>query len=476
MKNTLISFDLTDPDNNIELYKTLKLSYGFFLLEKVNVKNKSNNTIQPLSRYPKIPTNNSLENWDVLEKMKVFEKEIYEVIIRYNKNKYKLSSKELFNSYISLINFSIKFIKEREIDTCLFFNLPHQPFEYTLLKLSKILNIKFIVIRKLPSFHAKTTNFFFVTDNFPKSSSNFIANLKEPFNFENKEIINPILQDYINESIQLSNKNTIKFSKIHLGHKWKLKSIFHHFLNRFNDDKRILQSLYKMLIFIFKYLIIFNLQRIFVLRYVQFIEMKPNSSHKFCYFPLHYQPEATTNTLSKGYFHDQLNIIKLISDALPEGEYLYVREHPTYWHRLLVESIYSNRSLGFYRQIKKLHNVVLVDHKFDHKQLIANCKFTISISGTIAFESLSQNKYCLLFGGYFYNDFPNAINPKNYLQLKEIIYAIKNYPVMTSNQFLSTLYAISNSGFGLKEENYTKKDLIIPAADFISSSKLITTR
>lgn len=474
MKNILISFDLNNAINNLELFKTLKINNGFFLLEKLNVPLEINDKIQSISRYPRISTNTSLENWDVIEQLKEFEKEIYEVIIRYDKKSYKLSSKELFDSYISLINYSIKFLNENAIDTILFFDLPHQPFEYVLLKLSKVLDLKFIVIRKLPSFHYKITNYFFVTDNFPKGSISFLSNLKAPFIEKNTEEINPILQDYINEKNKLNNQTTIKFNKIHLGHKWNFKKTIQHFFSRFNDDKKILHSIYKLYIFIFKYLIIFNLQRFIILRYVQFIEKKPNLNHKYCYFPLHYQPEATTNTLSKGYFHDQLKIIELISKALPEGEYLYVREHPTYWHRLLVESIYTNRSLGFYNQIKKLQNVVLVDHKFDHKQLIAKCKFTTSISGTIAFESLSQNKYCLLFGDYFYNDFPNVISPKNNLQLIEIINNLDDYPEVTNNSFLLTLSAISHSGFGLKEEKYSKKDLIIPASDFISSNKLIT--
>ena len=54
---------------------------------------------------------------------------------------------------------------------------------------------------------------------------------------------------------------------------------------------------------------------------------EPDYEEKYVYLPLHYQPENTTCPLA-GSFVDQQLIVNLLSYCLPEGVFLYVKEHP----------------------------------------------------------------------------------------------------------------------------------------------------
>ena len=94
------------------------------------------------------------------------------------------------------------------------------------------------------------------------------------------------------------------------------------------------------------------------------------------YFPMHYQPELTSCPLG-GHYTDQWLIIKMLDALLPEGYYLYVKEHP--------KQEAAGRYKDYYQDIvKHTKRTVLVDTTVASSKLMESCKAVVSITGTAA--------------------------------------------------------------------------------------------
>lgn len=104
----------------------------------------------------------------------------------------------------------------------------------------------------------------------------------------------------------------------------------------------------------------------------------------FIYFPLHFEPERTL--LIKGQFYTyQKNLIKIIAQSLPVELKLYVKEHPAM-------KLSGWRDTGFYKEILKMPNVVLIHPSISNEELIKNCQMVITIAGTSGLEAAFYNK------------------------------------------------------------------------------------
>ena len=115
---------------------------------------------------------------------------------------------------------------------------------------------------------------------------------------------------------------------------------------------------------------------------------------KFVYLPLHKEPELALNKYCP-LWHDQLHLIRWLSCNLPIGYCLVVKDHRFNDQR---------RTIGFYRAIKSLPNVVLVNSQTDQFQLIQGSKLVLTINGSSGFEALVLGKPMIFFGATFYDE------------------------------------------------------------------------
>ena len=67
------------------------------------------------------------------------------------------------------------------------------------------------------------------------------------------------------------------------------------------------------------------------------LEVEPKPNEKFFYYALHFEPEGSIQT--RVTMESQLTIIKLLSECIPEGYFLYVKEHP--WQFRLNNDLFS---------------------------------------------------------------------------------------------------------------------------------------
>lgn len=116
---------------------------------------------------------------------------------------------------------------------------------------------------------------------------------------------------------------------------------------------------------------------------------------------LHVEPEAfiQINTI----FESQLAVIKMLSETLPTGWKLYVKEHPAqfdvnsdlgYYHMVDMPRF---KTKEFYKKIASMPNVELVDINVKSEVLVENAQAVSSILGTVFFESVLKNKPVIMF-------------------------------------------------------------------------------
>lgn|GEM_PF-1718036 len=112
-----------------------------------------------------------------------------------------------------------------------------------------------------------------------------------------------------------------------------------------------------------------------------------NFEAPYCFFPLQYEPEASILMYSP-WFRSQEEAIRLITQALPAGWKLLVKEHPT---------MMQLRPSQFYKKLKKIPNLRLVSPNIPATPIIQSSKAVFCITGSATLEAklLDKPAYCL---------------------------------------------------------------------------------
>lgn len=109
------------------------------------------------------------------------------------------------------------------------------------------------------------------------------------------------------------------------------------------------------------------------------------SEKKYVYFPLHYEPERTTNPDGWDYY-DQIKALLALRKVVPKEIPIYTKEHYSQFTKSL--QWYRWKGRFFYSAISKIENVHILDMNTPSTKLIKNSLFTASITGTTILESI----------------------------------------------------------------------------------------
>ena len=138
-----------------------------------------------------------------------------------------------------------------------------------------------------------------------------------------------------------------------------------------------------------------------VQRYMESLFCKPDYSEKFVFYPLHVEPEATIQNTTV--LDNQLVVIKMLSDALPTGWSIYVKEHPVQYdfnndmnyHRMWDGLFF--RSKLFYKKLSSIPHTKIVPTETPSGELAEHAQAVASITGTVLLESVLKKKPVLVF-------------------------------------------------------------------------------
>jgi hypothetical protein len=465
----IILFDLFNLETNLKLAELFEISKPYIIMEELP---KNLDYTRLLSRYPHIQHDLSLEFYEHLIEMKSLEREFYEIALRLYRSspeKFKGFNGDFLSNeyYISIFNYTIKLIMNNSIENVLLWDTPHKPFEFMVFNVAKRLGKRVIVIKKLPNLIDNTFSRFFVSDDYPSPDVRYMESFNKTESLSNDEILQLLEKDMLHTyhelfETSLTNKT---YNPINLGHKWDGKDIIKYSMSRLLHTKKHFKTIILGLRFVFKRNIYNLIYKKVLFRFVSRLE-KNDIPQKYIYYPLHYQPEATTNVFSKGFFHDQLELIKLISKTLRDGN-LLVREHPTYFYRWSNESVQPHRNFNFYKELMQLPNVILISHNVNHYNLISNAEKIVTVNGSVCFEALALGKNVLYFGDFLYSLFPNTYFPKSKVDLESFL---NDYEFVFDRKrlYLRTMYALQELSFSLDIIwPVNKMDMIGPLKDFI---------
>lgn len=112
------------------------------------------------------------------------------------------------------------------------------------------------------------------------------------------------------------------------------------------------------------------------------------SSNGYIYYPLHVDPEASTQVLSP-MLTDQLAVIEALAKSLPAGTTLVVKDH---------FPMLGRRPRDFYARIHRMPRVILVSPMAESLSLIRDCSLVATISGTAAWEAMLLGVPALVLG------------------------------------------------------------------------------
>ncbi|MCB1531194.1 MAG: hypothetical protein H6853_00235 [Rhodospirillales bacterium] len=134
----------------------------------------------------------------------------------------------------------------------------------------------------------------------------------------------------------------------------------------------------------------------------------------YVYFPMHLQPEMTTQP-EAGIYEDHYLVLEQILAALPEGWKIYVKENP----RQYDTSINAVSAMHF-RDIQDLKDLLdaspaihFVPQSVSTPDLIQNAQAVVTQTGTVGWECLTSGKPCIAFARPWYSGCRSCLRVNN---------------------------------------------------------------
>jgi hypothetical protein len=158
------------------------------------------------------------------------------------------------------------------------------------------------------------------------------------------------------------------------------------------------------------------------------------------YFPLHVQPEFTTDVRAP-FFTNQIALIESVSKSLPVGCTLLVKEHP---------GMKGWRSLHYYRALKKLYNVQLLSPSVDSHDLIQHADVVLTITGSSAWEAILYEKPVIAFGPLCYGFRDMIYRCSNVSDLPALLSEAINRFQADHDRLLKFVWALLGSAYELE--------------------------
>lgn len=349
---------------------------------------------------------------DILAKMVVYEPEILKMMDRDGTELYHIREEK----YLKHLQYWNYILDTKEIDLFVLPHIPHLVYDYIIYCLCKIKKIKFIGAQYLfvPNYQYLIQDINVPIDDFENIYNDCVNMYKNVSEDEIKlpKHVDKVYQQYA-QLEPTSNTDTLH-ECMHSDEWFECLNENGKTRNNAQINKKrteIVNFLQKNICsydydFMKKIERLFNYERAFREPYCYFTmyndrQSKIESDDKYIYVPLHCQPEASTSPVG-GVFVNQLLMIKMLSFYLPEGYFLYIKEHPAQitsgsFEQEKGKYHYTGRSVEFYTEIAKLKNVKLISLKENTYKLIKNSMAVASVSGTALLEGAFLGKPGLIF-------------------------------------------------------------------------------
>jgi len=316
------------------------------------------------------------------------------------------SYRKRYRLYTDHVKFWYNFFLQKKISLIFAANVPHEGYDYVLYMVATaIFKIRFIGAYVLPirpglitlgylwhnlNRHSSTQKHF---SNFKISSSSALISYYDHYGdkktfepFHRKKNTKQIFFDSLKSNAKRDTRKIIKA--------FKEKTILRKIINRltFSNPDRIQNASD----FYFE-----NKGKVDKFYNKNSEGISGIKNKKFIYFPLHYQPEASTSPLG-GFYSSQELVCDAVSHFMPEDCILAVKEHPR------GSKAPNIRNIDFYKRILSCKNTILIKKNEDPNFLLNNSFLNISITGSSIMESILLSKPVMMFGSRFFENAPGV--------------------------------------------------------------------
>lgn len=189
----------------------------------------------------------------------------------------------------------------------------------------------------------------------------------------------------------------------------------------------------------------------------------------YIYIALSYQPEATTSP--KGDFFVNLDLmVDMLSQAVPEGWLLYVKEHPSQFERTWTHRSQSAREKFYYDDLAAMKNVRLVQTSFSSYDLLDNAVVVGTVTGSVGWQAVNRGKPALVFGNPWYLGCEGIFSVRSAQDCAQTLQIIRGGYQVDYQKVRAFAVALENVGMKLDLEGKTKKaqDSYIATAETIA--------
>jgi hypothetical protein len=315
-----------------------------------------------------------------------------------------LNNRQSDQYFYTLVEFWISYFNTSpKIQKIFFESSPHFPWDICLFFIAKHLNIKTYILRRT------LINDCVLFDEDFRFNKQCFVKYDESFNggFE----LDSLLSSYNKDSFWLDYSKSITTNEADLN---SAKKIVTYLLSNtlvkriqliFNDLSNSKKTYFRLSKYNY---IFFTLKRFFQQRklfktWEENIKEIP-SNVPLLYFPLHFQPERSTDP-EAGFFSQQILAIKLLLKILPKDWHIVIKEHPRQ-NRVEYPNLrrLNYRSYSEYQEIFKLPRVIPVSSSTPSFELLSTCRMSASSTGSVLWESLLLGKPSISFGTIWHSD------------------------------------------------------------------------
>ena len=433
MKNVIVSgfyFDfLIEPIKKLENDKYINISKWVVGDDNTKVEHKNKIWWWDIVFDTKYPKTNRLLTDDelnyLLPKLNIFQQHIVrEKIFEF------YSLYEIQNIIYKFIYYFKDVILSKKIDTVIFSDVPHGAYDLILYYVAKMLKIDTIFF--MPSFWIGKTFIYHDLEDIGKFEIVCDKKLHLEQTFQ-KDL--PYMKE-ISIRDKLRNKTKII---------WNFNHTINEKLYDFKKNKKIYGNLRKYFLLHIERSIKRSIEKHdYIKNYNKYFNDKIINDEKYVYFPLHLQPEMTTDTLG-GIYYDQLLAIEKLRKILPNDWYIYVKENPK-------QTAYM-RGIRFFERLSQIKNIRLLNKDINTYDIMQKCQFVATITGTAGWEAITGGKSALVFGLAWYRYMSGVSIYYDGISIDEIINKGVNFDVICNHAYL--LY---NKAYDFVVNDYQKNN------------------
>jgi len=367
-----------------------------------------------------------------------------DLLVMMNKRYEPMGVDERKHFYYELIRYWHGALKRMKPDMIIFPAVPHTPYIFVIYSLAKLLGIRTVMFD-----FTRVNDRLLLMNDYKEGSPALKREMQNSFHRgASPEILSPETRKYYEQEtsgkLDAVPSDMTQIIGRYSGKEWlrlKLKALWWS-IHTFTFFEHVAHFLFKKFWH--------NLRTEY-----QSVQSSPDFTKRYIYLPLHYQPECSTSPLGS-VFVDQLLMVKTLSESLPEGWFIYVKEHPTQWLARGAGYL-SHRYRGYYRQMATFPNVRVIPLETNSYHLIYSARAVATVTGTAGWEAILRSKPALMFGYAWYRDCPGVFRVDGPTSCKAAIRKIEEGFTIDKPAVIGYLAAFEKASVHGYVESYCKE-------------------